>query len=200
MAIVPIGPDGKIYLRNQAGSIHVAVDVFGYFKEVPDDSTTGRIVPLEAPFRAFDTRLPEFGNLPLGTGSVEDWSFSAFTGSVQDSTGAALGEQSALIGNLTGTGLQRVYPRASVSTFLSAYPGGASRPLVSNLNITEGEVVPNMSLMNYGPEQCGQAPTTTRQPPLRARRLRHRPEVAACGFAPQTSEVVGTLGSTESPG
>ncbi len=150
MAVVPIGPDGKIHLRNQAGSINLAVDVFGYFRTNNDESRAGRIVPLDAPFRALDTRAANFGNIPLATGSVEPWSFDGFAGSVKGSGGEALGNQSALIGNLTGTGLGRVFPWASVSTHMTAYPGGASKPLVSNLNLTEGETVPNMSLLSYG--------------------------------------------------
>jgi hypothetical protein len=150
MAIVPVGADGRIHLRNEAGRIDLAVDVFGYFIKRTDNSVSGRIVPLEAPFRGLDTRDAAFGNVPLGTGAAENWSFAQFAASVLDGSGIPLGAQSALIGNLTGTGLTRLNPQASVSTHLTAYPGGAKRPVVSNLNITEGEVVPNMSLLRYG--------------------------------------------------
>ena len=74
------------------------VDVFGYFETRPDDTTAGRIVPLDSPFRALDTREAAFGDLPLGTGTVEDWSFEAFANSVTLPTdsGIDLSEQSAL--------------------------------------------------------------------------------------------------------
>ena len=50
----------------------LVVDVLGYFKSGGDASTNrGRVVPLEAPFRAFDTRLGEFGDAPLQHGSRE---------------------------------------------------------------------------------------------------------------------------------
>lgn len=153
MAIVPIGPDGKIYLRNFAGDIHLAVDVLGYFREVPDETMAGRIIPLESPFRAFDTREPEFGNVPLGSFTEENWSFKKFAESVTlPSAGGTipLTNQSALIGNLTGTALARLQPSVPVTTFLSAYPGGTDRPTVSNVNIPENENVPNMSLLRYG--------------------------------------------------
>jgi hypothetical protein len=156
MAIVPIGDDGKIYLRNYSGDIHLAIDVLGYFEEVADESMAGRIIPLEAPFRAFDTRQPEFGNVPLGTFTEENWSFKKFAESVTlPSSGGTttLDNQAALIGNLTGTGLARLFPTVPVTTYLSAYPGGATRPTVSNLNIPEKENVPNMSLLRYGTEQ-----------------------------------------------
>ncbi|MGB0114587.1 MAG: hypothetical protein WBP59_15320 [Ilumatobacteraceae bacterium] len=153
MAVVPIGPDGKIWIRNNFGNIHIVVDVFGYFQERPDETTVGRIIPLTAPFRALDTREAAFDKVPLGTGMVEDWSFKAFAESITIPTptgSAPVGPQSALIGNLTGTGLERLYPNVGASTYLTAYPGNVSRPLVSNLNLAEGEDVPNMSLLRYG--------------------------------------------------
>jgi hypothetical protein len=150
MAIVPV-VDGNIYVYNHSGETDMIVDVFGYFETRPDDSTTGRVVPLEAPFRALDTREPAFGNLPLGTGTVEDWSFDAFTKSVSLASGGGLdlSAQSALIGNLTATDLNRLYPSVGATTYLTGYPGDVERPLVANLNVAEGEVVPNMSLIPY---------------------------------------------------
>ncbi len=149
LAVVPV-VDGSIYVYNHGGETDMIVDVFGYFETIPDDTTTGRIVPLEAPFRAFDTREAAFGNLPLGTGTVEDWSFDAFTKSVSlPSDGVDLSAQSALLGNVTGVDLARVYPRVAATTYLTGYPGDVGRPLVANLNVAEGEVVPNMSLIPY---------------------------------------------------
>jgi hypothetical protein len=153
MAIVPIGPDGRIHIRNHAGETDLAVDVFGYFEVRPDDSRTGRIVPLDAPFRALDTREPAFGNLPLGSGTAEEWSLRSFAESVTVPSGAgraSLGNQSALLGNLTATDLRRTVPSSQVSSYLTGFPGAVDRPLVANLNLGEGEVVPNMSLLSYG--------------------------------------------------
>lgn len=149
-AVVPV-VDGNIYVYNHSGETDLIVDVFGYFETIPDDTTAGRIVPLDAPFRAFDTREAAFGNLPLGTGTVEDWSFDAFAKSVTLPSGAGIdmSAQSALIGNLTATDLNRLYPSVPAATYLTGYPGDVGRPLVANLNIVEGEVVPNMSLVPY---------------------------------------------------
>jgi len=149
MAVVPIGSDGSIYLRNNSGDIHVAVDVLGYFAPRLDSTTVGRVVPLDAPFRALDTREASFGNVPLGNTSAEDWSFNAFAGSVRIG-GQPIGTQSALIGNLTGTDLNRIAPTVPAATYMTAYPAEVARPLVSNVNLAEGEVVPNMSLIRYG--------------------------------------------------
>jgi len=109
LAVVPV-VDGNIYVYNHSGQTDLIVDIFGYFETNPDESTTGRIIPLDAPFRAFDTREPAFGNLPLGTGTVEDWSFEAFAKSVTLPTGGGidLSAQSALLGNLTATDLNQL--------------------------------------------------------------------------------------------
>jgi len=148
LAVVPV-VDGNIYVYNHGGETDLIVDIFGYFETGADAATTtGRIVPLAAPFRAFDTREPAFGNLPIGTGTVEDWSFEAFAGSVL-LNGAPIGTQSALIGNLTGTDLTRLFPTVAAETYITSFPGDVGKPLVANLNVAQGEVVPNMSLIPY---------------------------------------------------
>jgi hypothetical protein len=168
--LAPIGPDGTLHLFNANGEVHVVVDVLGYLiRNRPLDSRAGRVVPLSAPFRVFDTREAAFGAQPLPPGKGEDWSFAAFANDVRLPTATGtmrVGKQSALIGNFTATGLQRPPGWFTpVSTFLAAYPTPADRavgppPLVSNLNVAEGVSVPNLTLMRYGgpsPEVCGQA-------------------------------------------
>jgi hypothetical protein len=151
MAIVPLGDDGSINLFNRFGPTHLIIDVLGYLVEgEPETTRAGRVIPLEAPFRAFDTRQVKFGQTPLGFATQEDWSFRLFTESVM-LDGVPIGPQSAVIGNLTGTGLARVYPTVPVSTYLTLYPGDVSLPNSSNINLTEGATVPNMSLLRYGP-------------------------------------------------
>jgi hypothetical protein len=150
MAIVPVGADGNIHLYNATGDTHLIIDVLGYLESGrPADSTTGRVVPLDAPFRVFDTRQPEFGSTPLGFGTSESWSFADFASSV-NLGGVPIGAQSALLGNLTGTGLARTYPTVPVSTYMTMYPGGVGLPESSNINVVEGQTVPNMSLLKYG--------------------------------------------------
>ena len=150
MAIVPLGSDGAIRIFNRSGATHVIVDVLGYLQRGADDATRrGRVVPLDTPFRVFDTRQPAFGSAPLGFATKEDWSFKAFAESVQLG-GNAIGKQSALIGNLTGTGLQPLYPGQSVNTYMTVYPGNGAPPNSSNINVTPGRSVPNMSLLSYG--------------------------------------------------
>jgi hypothetical protein len=150
MAIVPVGDDGAIRIFNRSGATHVIVDVVGYLESGVDASTrAGRVIPLDAPFRAFDTRQAAFGNQPLGFGSKEPWSFKAFAESVS-LDGAPIGTQSALIGNLTGTGLTPLVAGQPVNTYMTVYPGSGAPPNASNLNVTPGRSVPNISLLRYG--------------------------------------------------
>jgi hypothetical protein len=150
MAIVPVGDDGAVRIFNRSGSTHVIVDVLGYLERgAPETTRAGRVIPLDAPFRVFDTRQAAFGSAPLGFGTKEDWSFQAFAESVL-LDGAPIGPQSALIGNLTGTGLQPLSPGQPTSTYMTIYPGNGAPPNSSNINVTPGRSVPNMSLLSYG--------------------------------------------------
>ena len=150
MAIVPVGPDGSIRLYNSRGATHLIVDVLGYLESgVADTTRAGRVIPLDAPFRVFDTRQAAFGSAPLGFATKEDWSFRAFAESVS-LNGTPLGNQSALIGNLTGTDLAPLRAGAAVTTYLTMYPGSGTPPNSSNINVTPGRSVPNMSLLRYG--------------------------------------------------
>jgi len=155
LVLVPVGSDGMIHVYNANGNAHLLIDVMGYMlKGEPEATRTGRVVPLTAPFRAFDTREVEFGAVPLGPGQAEDWSFANFAASVNVG-GVAVGKQSALIGNLTNALLTRQYPNVGVSpSYLTACPGvcplSGGIPAYSNVNTVENLAVPNMTLVPYG--------------------------------------------------
>lgn len=151
LVIVPVtNADGAIRFFNLAGATHLAVDVVGYMRANQSPTTRlGRVIPLTAPFRSLDTREPSFGNVALGPNQSEGWSFSQFVSSVL-LDGQAVGNQVALLGNLTGTDLTRTYPSSPVATFFTVYPSGVDRPLASNINLTEGANVPNMAIVKLG--------------------------------------------------
>ena len=110
-------------------------------------------MPLDAPFRAFDTRQPAFGAAPLGFATSENWSFADFTDSREARRCAASARRPRCIGNLTGTGLDAGLPGFSqpVTTYLTDVSGRRrDSPRVSNLNMVEGQSVPNMALLRYG--------------------------------------------------
>src|SRR3954453_8441135 len=147
LVIVPVGADGAIRLYNNAGSTHLAVDVVGYMRGNQNAATRlGRVVPLTSPFRTFDTRQQEFGNVPLGAGQAETWSFDKFVASVTLDN-QPVGKQIAIIGNLTGTSLTRSAASIPANTYFTMYPSDATRPLSSNINVTEGADVPNLAVV-----------------------------------------------------
>ncbi len=153
--LVPVGTDGYIHLYNSAGYTNLLVDVMGYLKTgEPENTRAGRVIPLTAPYRALDTRQAAFGGVPLGPAQAEDWSFAAFAGSVRIDA-VAVGNQSALLGNLTNASVARQYPTVSAEPgFLTVYPAdSATMPVISNLNNYENVAVPNMALIKYGANQ-----------------------------------------------
>ena len=154
LAIVPISADGGVWVYNHAGNAHVILDVMGYFAPRADDTSTGRVIPLVSPFRAFDTREAAFADQPLPPANAEDWSFTDFANDVKVA-GTPVGAQLGLLGNLTAAALGRQYSWAPSSSYVTAYStpagGGAQPPpLISNLNIAEGEIVPNLVMLSYG--------------------------------------------------
>lgn len=152
LAIVPLNADGSIWVYNRSGNINVALDVVAYLETGADEITTaGRLVPLDSPFRSFDTREAEFGSAKLGFSSWEDWSFEDFANSVQ-LNGAPIGEQAGLFGNLTAVGLERLFATQPVTSFLTMNPGDTytDAPGNSNLNFAEGGAVANAAVVTYG--------------------------------------------------
>lgn len=149
LVAVPVGADGKIRIYNHAGSIHIIVDVMGYFEAgTAEETRSGRVVPLSSPFRAFDTRYPAWGSVPLGPGQAETWSFADFAASVNIG-GTPIGEQLGLIGNLTSAGLARQYPTVPVYSHLTVYPADVETPGTSNLNGVENAAIPNLAVLVY---------------------------------------------------
>ncbi|MEO5724103.1 MAG: hypothetical protein ABIQ39_05025 [Ilumatobacteraceae bacterium] len=159
LVIVPVGDDGKAHIYNYigGGKTDVAVDVVGYMQTVSDPTTyTGRVIPLSAPYRTFDTRDPNFGGAPLGPGVAESWSFADFAASVKIA-GGTVGPQSAVIGNLTNASLTRQYRTVPVLSYLTAWMGGQSRPMTSYINSNENPpAVANMAILPYGPNNTVQ--------------------------------------------
>jgi protocatechuate 3,4-dioxygenase beta subunit len=126
MAIVKVGANKSISLFNSSGPMDMVVDIQGYVT-AGTPTLPGTVQPI-TPTRVLDTRdgyLPVPGN----TGGWVDF----------DSPDLAKVPQGVLI-NLTVT-----EPQAP--GWLSAYPDGVARPLVSNLNFTAGAVVPNLALV-----------------------------------------------------
>ncbi len=128
LAIVPVGPNGTLELRNNQGHAHVIADITGWFNNTPANA---RFTPM-APRRVVDTRTQQGLAGPLGPGQSASFGSGAPTGAV------------AAAGNLTG-----VYPTAS--THLSLWPDGLPQPPTSNLNLDPGQVRPNLTISGVDP-------------------------------------------------
>jgi hypothetical protein len=146
LVLVPLGAGGSIWIRHTSGSMHVVADVVGFVRPVIDESRAGRIVPLSAPFRAFDTREQAFGNVALGPGQSERWSFADFASSVAIG-GVSVGRQLGLLGTLTAAGLPgQTTSMLSIST--DQIPTGQA-PSLGQLHTVAGQAVANMVAVRY---------------------------------------------------
>ena len=135
MVIVPVGADGEIEMYNDAGAIHVAVDVLGWF---PADGALHGL----APQRLLDTRdAPttdgiHSGGGPLGPGATKSV-LVAGRGGVP-----SVGAGSVAL-NVTAVG-------ATAGSYLTVWPGATQPPLASNVNVAAGQTVANMVLVPVG--------------------------------------------------
>ncbi|MEU8761154.1 FlgD immunoglobulin-like domain containing protein [Streptomyces sp. NPDC048659] len=120
LVIVPV-QDGKITFYNRAGTVDLLADVAGYYKKGVGSVFTG-----SQPRRLLDTRDGTgLGGTPAKVGAGKTVSLSVGS------------RYSAVVLNITVT-------NPTAAGFVSAYPYGAARPSVSNLNFTAGQTVPNL--------------------------------------------------------
>jgi len=124
--IVGLGAGRSISIFNNAGSVHVVVDVMGYMTA----GFTGI-----TPVRLLDTREPNDSGLPLGAGATTSVTVAGVAG-VPSSA-------SAVVLNVTA-----VSP--TVGGYLTVWPAGGPKPGTSNLNFVAGDVVPNLVTVGVG--------------------------------------------------
>lgn len=139
LAMVKIGADGRVRLFNDAGTVDLIVDVVGYYQTGASASTYGgRVVPLSAPFRSFDTR--DYATR-LGPNQKEAWNFQPFVDSL-NSGGTTVGPINGLILNLTSTAV-------TANSFVTVYPynGNGPVPNSSALNTVAGQDIPNLQVV-----------------------------------------------------
>jgi hypothetical protein len=129
-AIVAVGDDGTVSLRSSAGTIHVIVDIAGYYLPGAD---AGVFHPLP-PVRLLDTRST--GGPVAGSGTRDV--VVAGAGTVPFPAGVVVLNVTAV--GATGPTDIRVYPT----------PGDNSVPLASNLNVVRGQTVPNTVIATVG--------------------------------------------------
>jgi hypothetical protein len=128
-----VSPDGRVSLRNNAGTTHLVADVMGWFD---DGSVSGaRYVPL-SPARLLDTRDGTGAPAgPLVSTTPLDLTVTGRGGVAPDAVAVVL--------NITG-----VAP--SAATHLTVWPTGEAVPPTSNLNLLAGETAPNLVMVKVG--------------------------------------------------
>lgn len=138
LTIIPTGAAGQVTLYNQSGSADVVVDLDGYFAPQSGTSMAGSYVAL-APKRITDTR----------SGSGYPNAGKTLT------SGSVLNVQVGGVGGVPSTGVGAVVVNVTVTNtteagYLTAYPDGASRPFVSNLEWVAGQTVANRVIVPVG--------------------------------------------------
>ncbi|MCU1399341.1 MAG: hypothetical protein JWN62_2450 [Acidimicrobiales bacterium] len=130
LVTVPIGADGTVSLFTQSGT-HLIADISGYYRPFTDQKS-GRFIPL-TPTRLLDTRT---GGTPLAAQKSTDL--------VVTNVGGVPSAASAVVVNVTATD-------ALDAGYVTVWPAGIARPVVSNLNISHaGETIPNLVIVPVG--------------------------------------------------
>jgi uncharacterized protein (DUF1501 family) len=131
MVLARVGSNGMVSIYNNTGATHVVIDVLGCF----DGNAGGRYVAL-SPRRVLDTRdgtgapAAKVGQAPLPV--------------------TLLGRGGVPSSGVSGVMLNVTAVAPSANTFVTVYPSDSDRPLASNLNVTAGQVIPNMVLARVG--------------------------------------------------
>ncbi len=133
--VVEVGGDGTVSVFNAAGSVHVIVDLAGWYP------TVGDFVPV-GPSRFLDTRPTTTtvdGQGAKGAVSAAGRVRIPIAGRAGiPSTGVA-----AVVVNITAD-------QASQPTYLTAFPTGEALPTASNLNPNSGRPLPNLATVKLG--------------------------------------------------
>lgn len=129
--VTGVGNGGEVAIRSTSGSVHVVVDLAGWYVPTTDGTAFHPVQPV----RLADTRTP--GGTALGPGQTLDVQVAG--------VGTVPFPATAVVLNVTAVG-------ASATTDVRAYPTpvGAGVPLASNLNVIRGETRPNAVLAAVG--------------------------------------------------
>ncbi len=130
LAVVRVGPNGRVAVYNSSGDTHVIFDVAGWFAET-NTGNAGHYRPLP-PSRILDTRT----GVRLGPNSSVDVQVAGAGGVPVTGAGAAV--------------LDLVATRTTATGFVTAYPTGSAQPVVSNLNFEAGDTVANRAIVKLG--------------------------------------------------
>ncbi len=131
LVVSKLGAGGKVSIFNAAGTTNVIVDVVGWF---PVDNSFTSLVPA----RVLDTRV----GIGVAKGKVGSGGVVPLTvrnrGGVPDRS-----DLDAVVLNIT-------VAEPTVQSYLTVWPNGDARPNASNLNMAQGQTVPNLVISKVG--------------------------------------------------
>ena len=138
LVVAKVGSGGAVSIYNNSGAMHVIVDVVGWVADAPE---FGPLVPA----RLMDSRPGALtvdganaGQGAIGQGSLRSLLVTGRGGVPATGVGS-------VVVNVTVT-------NPTMSSFLTVYPSGTTRPNASNLNFTPGQTVPNLVVAKVGPD------------------------------------------------
>ena len=137
LVVVKVGADGKVNVRNNAGSTHVVADVAGWYG---DFRATGgsRYNPVSGA-RILDTRIGLGApTAPIGPGGTVALQVAGHGGLPASGV-------SAVVLNVTATG-------PTIPSYLTAWPSGEALPPTANLTYVAGQTVSNLVMVKVGPD------------------------------------------------
>lgn len=127
LVMAKVGANGKVSIYNDSGSVHVVVDINGWFAA---DGSGSRAVPV-TPLRLIDTRTSQV----VGPDATLEVKVTGAAGVPANAKAVAL--------NVTAV-------NATQWTFVTAWPTGQPRPNASNLNVEPGGTIPNQVVAAIG--------------------------------------------------
>lgn len=127
-----LSPDGHLALRNNSGTVHVIVDVVGWF----DDGAGGDALASGQPTRIVDSRIGQGLVGPLGAGTTA-------LVPVAGPGSPTPPEATAVVLNLTAVG-------GTTDSHLSSWPGGGTQTATSSVNWSAGRTTPNLVTVPVG--------------------------------------------------
>lgn len=136
LVIVKVGQGGKVSLYNNAGSVDVLADVAGWFGDNAATGSTAGYTSL-SPARILDTRTG------LGAATAKLGAASTLELQVTGKGGIPATGVAAVVLNVTVTD-------PTITSFLTAWPSGTTRPVASSLNFDPRKTVPNLVTVKVG--------------------------------------------------
>jgi len=140
---VGVGDDGAFQIYATTG-INFIVDITGYYSEQPTDENGAGLLyyKFANPVRLLDTRPGEQACHAPGAPLIGGQTRTEMARQECDIPASA----QALAGNATVVNTVA----NNRNGFITLYPGGAARPITSNLNYVAGEIVPNAFTVRLG--------------------------------------------------